>query len=59
MKIKKIIHENFRSYKGINKAEFSTNSKQNINLIAGKNGFGKTTFLTSLIWCFMGDHGSS
>mgnify|MGYP000853033398 CR=1 FL=1 len=36
--------------------EFNLGAKgnKNISVIAGKNGFGKTTFLTSLIWCFYG-----
>ena len=53
MKINKIKLNNFRIYKGINEISLSPSTK-NINIIAGKNGFGKTTFLTSLIWCFYG-----
>lgn len=55
MKITKIKFKNFRIYKGENEVVFDTaNSTRNINIIAGKNGFGKTTFLTALIWCFYG-----
>lgn len=54
MKIDKIILENFRIYKGKNEIDLSSKNDKNINIIAGKNGFGKTTFLTSLIWCFYG-----
>lgn len=55
MKIRKIKFNNFRIYKGENEINFSsTNTSKNINIVAGKNGFGKTTFLTSLIWCFYG-----
>lgn len=55
MKIKKIVFNNFRIYKGENDITFSSiDSSKNINIVAGKNGFGKTTFLTSLIWCFYG-----
>ncbi|WP_426482116.1 hypothetical protein [Chryseobacterium sp. R2ACT005] len=55
MKIRKIKFNNFRIYKGENEINFSSaNSSKNINIVAGKNGFGKTTFLTSLIWCFYG-----
>src|SRR5690606_11166324 len=54
MKIDKIILENFRIYKGINSIDLSSKGNRNISVIAGKNGFGKTTFLTSLIWCFYG-----
>lgn len=54
MKISKIKFQNFRIYKGENEIIFSPNNSKNINIIAGKNGFGKTTFLTSLIWVFYG-----
>ena len=54
MKINKIKFQNFRIYKGENEIIFSPNNSKNINIIAGKNGFGKTTFLTSLIWVFYG-----
>ncbi|NDP21176.1 MAG: AAA family ATPase [Paludibacter sp.] len=52
MKINKIKFQNFRIYKGENEILFSPNPSKNISIIAGKNGFGKTTFLTSLIWLF-------
>ncbi|CAD0224630.1 AAA family ATPase [Chryseobacterium sp. JV274] len=55
MKISKIKFNNFRIYKGENEITFLPNQQnKNINIVAGKNGFGKTTFLTSLIWCFYG-----
>lgn len=55
MKISKIKFNNFRIYRGENEINFSSSdSSKNINIVAGKNGFGKTTFLTSLIWCFYG-----
>lgn len=54
MKIDRVKLQNFRIYKGQNEIQFSPNSKKNISIIAGKNGFGKTTFLTSLIWVFYG-----
>ena len=54
MKINRIKFENFRIYKGINEITFSPKSNKNISIVAGKNGFGKTTFLTSLIWVFYG-----
>lgn len=54
MKINRIKFQNFRIYKGENEIQFSPNTNKNINIIAGKNGFGKTTFLTSLIWVFYG-----
>ncbi|SNQ43838.1 DNA sulfur modification protein DndD [Cellulophaga lytica] len=54
MRIDRITLENFRIYKGLNEIDLSPKKDRNISLIAGKNGFGKTTFLTSLIWCFYG-----
>jgi len=54
MKINKIKLDNFRIYRGSNEIDLSSKKDKNISIIAGKNGFGKTTFLTSLIWCFYG-----
>ncbi|WP_400260897.1 AAA family ATPase [Sphingobacterium sp. SG20118] len=54
MKIRRIKFNNFRIYKGENEIVFEPVSGKNISIIAGKNGFGKTTFLTSLIWVFYG-----
>lgn len=54
MKIRRIKFENFRIYKGENEIQFDPISGKNISIVAGKNGFGKTTFLTSLIWVFYG-----
>jgi DNA sulfur modification protein DndD len=54
MRIKNIKFNNFRIYKGKNNIDLSSRKEKNISIIAGKNGFGKTTFLTSLIWCFYG-----
>jgi DNA sulfur modification protein DndD len=54
MKISKIKLNNFRIYKGQNELDLLSEADKNISIIAGKNGFGKTTFLTSLIWCFYG-----
>ncbi|WHT39500.1 AAA family ATPase [Myroides sp. mNGS23_01] len=55
MKINRIKFHNFRIYKGDNEVLLNSSSPvKNINIIAGKNGFGKTTFLTSLIWCLYG-----
>lgn len=53
MFIESIILHNYRAYKGYNKTSFKPDTK-NIFLVAGNNGFGKTTFLTSLVWCLYG-----
>lgn len=55
MRIEKIRLRNFRIYKGENEISFTNKKNKNISLIAGKNGFGKTTFLTSLIWTLYGN----
>ena len=54
MIIRNIKISNFRSYNGLTNIDFSIDPNKNITLISGKNGFGKTSFLTALIWGFYG-----
>lgn len=54
MKIKSIELKNYRLYKGLNQVVFPNGNNKNLYLISGENGFGKTTFLHSLIWCLYG-----
>ncbi|ADQ81722.1 DNA sulfur modification protein DndD [Riemerella anatipestifer] len=54
MFIKEIELNNFRIYKGINKINLLPQDGKNIIVVSGKNGFGKTTFLMSLVWCLYG-----
>lgn len=54
MVIKNIQLKNFRIYKGDNSIDLSSNDDKNIFIISGRNGFGKTTFLMSLVWCLYG-----
>jgi DNA sulfur modification protein DndD len=54
MYIKEIELNNFRIYKGINRINLSPSKEKNIIVVSGKNGFGKTTFLMSLVWCLYG-----
>ena len=54
MIIKEIELQNFRIYKDQNKIDFSTGDSKNIYIVSGRNGFGKTTFLMSLVWCLYG-----
>ncbi len=54
MYIKEIELNNFRIYKGKNKISLLIDNDKNIIIISGKNGFGKTTFLMSLVWCLYG-----
>lgn len=55
MRIKKVTLNNFRIYKGENTIHFNDEDNKNIHLVIGENGFGKTTFLTSLVWCLYGN----
>lgn len=55
MRIKEITLTNYRLYRGVNKIFFQQDAEgKNIYLISGENGFGKTTFLQSLLWCLYG-----
>ena len=54
MIIKSITLSNYRLYEGKNIITFTQDEDKPIFLISGENGFGKTTFLHSLIWCLYG-----
>lgn len=54
MYIKEIELNNFRIYKGINRISLTPKDEKNIVIVSGQNGFGKTTFLMSLVWCLYG-----
>lgn len=54
MIIKDIELYNFRIYKDLNPIDLSAKEGKNIYIISGRNGFGKTTFLMSLLWCLYG-----
>ena len=54
MIIRSITLNNYRLYEGDNTIVFNNHTDKNICLISGENGFGKTTFLHSLIWCLYG-----
>lgn len=54
MRIKSITLHNYRLYRGENTLSFDFHGKKNIFLVTGENGFGKTTFLHSLLWCLYG-----
>lgn len=56
MIIRSIKLKNFRVYQGLNQVIFETKKDKNITIISANNGYGKTTFLTSLIWAFYGKH---
>ncbi len=55
MRINRISLNNFRIYKDVTTLVLSPeNEQKNITIIAGQNGFGKTTFLSALLWGFYG-----
>lgn len=54
MTIKEIELYNFRIYKGQNTIDLTSDGKKNIFVVSGRNGFGKTTFLMSMVWCLYG-----
>lgn len=54
MYIKNLELYNFRIYKGLNRISLEPHSDKNIIVVSGLNGFGKTTFLMSLVWCLYG-----
>lgn len=54
MFIDQIILNNFRVYSGHNEVFLSQDKGQHISIIAGNNGFGKTSFLTGLVWGLYG-----
>lgn len=55
MKLSNIEINNFRQYYDAVNIDLSTNSDQNIILIGGRNGYGKTNFLLSIVWCLYGE----
>ncbi|NIK73292.1 DNA sulfur modification protein DndD [Thermonema lapsum] len=54
MKIKEITFYNYRVYKGLNTIDLSVRDGKNIIIVSGNNGYGKTSFLTGLVWCLYG-----
>lgn len=56
MQIRQVTFQNFRVYKGIHTIDLATQSRRNIIIVSGFNGYGKTTFLMGLVWCLYGKH---
>lgn len=54
MIIKEVQINNFRIYKDENIINLVPDAERNLSVVSGKNGFGKTTFLMSLVWCLYG-----
>lgn len=55
MKLSNIEINNFRQYYNAVNIDLSTNSDQNIVLIGGRNGYGKSNLLLSIVWCLYGE----
>lgn len=55
MKIERITLENFRQYFGKHRISLSQNPDQNVTVIHGVNGAGKTSFFLALNWCLYGE----
>ena len=54
MLIDKISIQNFRVYEGTQELSLSLNPEKHVTVISGQNGFGKTSFLTALVWALYG-----
>ncbi|GAL89531.1 DNA sulfur modification protein DndD [Jejuia pallidilutea] len=55
MKFSNIKINNFRQYYNTVNIDLTTDTDQNIVVIGGRNGYGKTNFLLSIVWCLYGE----
>jgi DNA sulfur modification protein DndD len=55
MKFSNIEINNFRQYYNVVNIDLETKDEKNIIIIGGRNGYGKTNFLLSIVWCLFGD----
>mgnify|MGYP005991093621 CR=1 FL=1 len=55
MKLSNIEINNFRQYYNAVNIDLTTNSDENIIIIGGRNGYGKTNLLLSIVWCLYGE----
>lgn len=55
MEIQQVVFKNFKPYFEANEIDLTVNPEQNIVLIGGRNGQGKTSFLVGLVWCIYGE----
>jgi DNA sulfur modification protein DndD len=55
MKFSNIEINNFRQYYNSVSVDLETNDERNIVIIGGRNGYGKTNFLLSIVWCLFGE----
>lgn len=54
MKLSNVKISNFRQYYKTLDIDLTTNDDKNIVIIGGRNGYGKTNFLISIVWCLYG-----
>lgn len=54
MKLERVGFSNFRQYFGDHRVSFSQDRDQNVTVIHGVNGSGKTSFFLALNWCLYG-----
>lgn len=55
MKLDRLELRNFRQFYGEQAIDFSRNQEQNVTVIHGSNGSGKTTILNAFQWLFYGE----
>jgi DNA sulfur modification protein DndD len=51
MKIRKVRLNNFRPFYGEQELDFALDTDRNVTLIHAENEFGKTSILSSILWC--------
>lgn len=54
MLLRKMTLKDFRQFKGSQEISFSQDENQNVTIIVGENGTGKTTFSQAFNWCLYG-----
>ena len=56
MKLRSLSLGNFRQFYGEQEITFSDDEKQNVTIVHGENGSGKTALLNAFKWCLYGEH---
>ena len=54
LRIEKIILKNYRQFKDA-EISFDKNSNNDLHIVIGRNGTGKTNILNAINWCLYGD----
>ena len=55
MILQTLILKNFRQFKGLQQIEFAMDNNQNVTVIFGENGRGKTGIFRAIMFCLYGD----